>query len=355
MLERMTFGAMTTRLPLFFGAAILVVCMIQVVGLSLSISKTVLYFNELPAMSGDTSFTIKNNEPRKLTVRIRLVDWEDTADGRTLLSPAGSLSRSCAPWIQYDPHTFDLLPGEEKEIHVTIAVDASAIGTYWAAFLVDTPTDSTMSMESAIRARTQLLIKLYQTSLPAVTTGKITDVTVGGLNPLGVILRFANTGETLMQDVRATVTVQDRTGRTLGQISSDTLSVLPAHAIGIALSTSLYMQIPGVYLVTAVVDFGAEYLVAGQISFQVKPLLLTPIGVSTRPPQDLDGDGLYEDIDGDGRLTRDDLSLFETYLDDAGIVRNTRAFDYSNDGKIDQDDIDRLRGILARQAQISGD
>jgi PKD repeat protein len=354
MRERTKLGSVATRLSLFLGVAIIAICFAQVVGLSLSISKTVLQFDNLPGTTGDASFIIRNNDAHKVTVRIRLVDWEDTPDGRTLLSPANSLSRSCASWVRYTPQSFDLLPGQEEEIHVTMATATSASGTYWTAFLVDTPEDSTLAA-NGIRATTQFLIKLYQTSLPAATSGKIVDVTVAGLSPLGTTLRFVNTGETLMQDVRATATLQDRAGHKLEQKSSDPFSVLPDHAIDITLTTSIDMQIPGIYLVTAIVDFGADFVVAGQVSFQVKPLSLTPIGSSTDPPQDLDGNGLYEDVNGDGRLTDDDLSLFETHLNDACIVKNVRAFDYNNDGKIAQDDVDKLRSMLARQSQISGD
>lgn len=354
MRERTKLGSVAARLSLFFGVAVVAICIAQVIGLSLSISKTVLQFDNLPGTAGEASFIVRNNDAQQVAVRIRLVDWEDTPDGRTLLSPANSLSRSCASWVQYAPRSFDLLPGQEQEVHVTITATTYASGTYWAAFLVDTPENSTVAA-NGIRATAQFLIKLYQTSLPAATSGKIVDVKVAGLSPLGIALTFVNTGETLMQHVRATATLQDRAGHKLGQISSDPFSVLPDHSIDITLTTSIDMQIPGIYLVTGIVDFGADFVVAGQVSFQVKPLSLTPIGSSTNPPQDLDDDGLYEDINGDGRLTADDLSLFETHLDDSCIAKNVRAFDYNNDGKIAQDDVDELRNMLARQSQISGD
>lgn len=354
MLRRMPLRATVARLAACLGAAIIAVCLVQTVGLSVAISKSVLHFDAQPTGTQQASFTIENKEAQKLAVRIRLVDWDDTPDGRTLILPADTVAHSCASWIEYDPQTFDLSPGQKQEIRVTMNVPTSAVGTYWAAFLVDKPAEAGALLESGIRAKTQFLIKIYQTSLPAITSGKITKVAVDGLNPLGVTLKFNNTGKTLIQDVHATATLQDRTGRTLGDFSSNPFSVLPGRAVDITMPSSLYMQIPGVYLVTAVVDYGADYLVAGQVALQLKPLALFPIGASANTPTDIDGDGLYEDIDGDGKLTEGDLSLFTTHLDDACITRNVRAFDYSNDGRIGQDDVDLLRGMISRQAQIPG-
>jgi len=355
MLTRMSLRFIAARLAACLGAVILLVCLVQVAGECIAISKSVLYFDSQPGGTQEALLTIENNENQKLVVRIRLVDWDDTPDGRTLLLPTDTVARSCATWIRYTPQTFELLPGQKQEVHVTMSVPASAVGTYWAAFLVDNPTDPTTAEPGGIRAKTQFLIKIYQTSLPAATSGKIKRVVVDGLNPLGVTLEFTNTGQTRMQGVSATATLQDRAGRTLGDLSTAPFSVLPGHTIDIAMSSSLYMQISGVYLVTAVVDYGADFLVAGQVALQIRPLSLSPIGPSADTPTDLDGDGLYEDVDGDGKLTEADLSLLASNLDDTCITRNARAFDYSNDGRIGQEDVDLLRGMISRQTRDSGE
>lgn len=355
MLMRMPARFIATRLAACLGAVILVVCLVQIAGECVAISRSVLYFDSQPGGTQEALFTIENNESQRLVVRIRLVDWDDTPDGRTLLLPTDTVARSCATWIAYTPQIFELLPGQKQEVHVTMSVPASTVGTYWAAFLVDTPTDPTTAEPGGIRAKTQFLIKIYQASLPAATSGKIKRVVVDGLNPLGVTVEFTNTGETRMQGVSATATLQDRTGRTLGDLSCAPFSVLPGHTIDIAMSSSLYMQIPGVYLVTAVVDYGADFLVAGQVALQIKPLSLSPIGPSANTPSDLDRDGLYEDVDGDGTLTQADGDLLASNLDDICITRNARAFDYNNDGKITQDDVDLLQSMIYRQTRTSGD
>lgn len=67
--------------------------------------------------------------------------------------------------------------------------------------------------------------------------------------------------------------------------------------------------------------------------------VLEPIGDADAPPQDLTGDGLYEDINGDGELTEADTQLFYDYLDDPTIQENPERFDFNGDG---EDEIDLL-------------
>jgi hypothetical protein len=58
------------------------------------------------------------------------------------------------------------------------------------------------------------------------------------------------------------------------------------------------------------------------------------------PAGDLDGDGRYEDVDGDGTAGYDDVvALFETFGDP--VVR-TDAFDFNRNGRIDFDDLVHL-------------
>jgi hypothetical protein len=60
------------------------------------------------------------------------------------------------------------------------------------------------------------------------------------------------------------------------------------------------------------------------------------------PAQDLDGDGLYEDINGDGDVTVSDVQAFFTTRDSTVVQSNTAAFDFNGDGRITVSDIQSL-------------
>jgi beta-fructofuranosidase len=63
---------------------------------------------------------------------------------------------------------------------------------------------------------------------------------------------------------------------------------------------------------------------------------------SSLDPSDLDYDGVYEDVDGDGAVTYDDVvGLFE-YFEAPEIRRNGELFDFNGNGRLDFGDIVKL-------------
>jgi secreted PhoX family phosphatase len=58
-----------------------------------------------------------------------------------------------------------------------------------------------------------------------------------------------------------------------------------------------------------------------------------------RAPTDLDGDGRYEDVNGNGRLDYDDVVLLFEEFDSEAVRLNETAFDFNENGKLDFDDV----------------
>lgn len=324
---------------------LLAVCLWWVPAMSFTVSRTEFRLEVEPGNVEIFSFLVSNDEDKRVTATVFLVDWENTAEpeGVTLFFPPGTIARSCAPWIDHEPQALDLLPGEEQELRLTIDVPQGAAGTYWAALIIDTGLEARETTEGRIQVRRQFCIRIYQTSRPAAIKGEVSSLEVKGLNPLGVALEFRNTGEVLLDNVHGAVMLKDRSGVTVEEIRVSPFRVLPGYGAHVVVHSQWGLQRPGVYLLLAVLDFGADYLVAGQIPLRIRPLSLSPIGNTVGQPQDLDGDGLYEDIDGNGLFNIDDVKLFSSHLNDPPIVDNARAFDFNNDGAITQEDVECLR------------
>ena len=104
-----------------------------------------------------------------------------------------------------------------------------------------------------------------------------------------------------------------------------------------------------------IADIGIKAINAGESSLLVKRLVvwtdsgnrvvregpqvpvkvkLASIGRATKPPRDLNGDGLYEDINGDGELTQEDAFIFAFNLDAKYIRESRELFDFNWDGKV---------------------
>jgi hypothetical protein len=95
---------------------------------------------------------------------------------------------------------------------------------------------------------------------------------------------------------------------------------------------------PGTHQVRLTVDDddGARAGQTALVTVDPKPRPLRP---GTDAPSDLDGDGRYEDVDGDGSAGYDDVvTLFEAQLTgDVGTA--TGAFDFNDNGRADFDDV----------------
>lgn len=56
-------------------------------------------------------------------------------------------------------------------------------------------------------------------------------------------------------------------------------------------------------------------------------------------PTDPDGDGLYEDLNGNGRLDYDDVNVLFENIDADSVRLNEAAYDFNENGKLDYDDV----------------
>ncbi|MFC5970386.1 malectin domain-containing carbohydrate-binding protein [Halomarina salina] len=67
-----------------------------------------------------------------------------------------------------------------------------------------------------------------------------------------------------------------------------------------------------------------------------------PVGEFTSPPTDPDGDGVYEDVNGDGSFTVSDVQAFFQNFEDGVVQANEDAFDVNGDGSVTISDVQAL-------------
>ena len=67
------------------------------------------------------------------------------------------------------------------------------------------------------------------------------------------------------------------------------------------------------------------------------------------PARDLDGDGLLEDINGNGRFDFHDITTFFDNLTSDLVRSNSQAFDFDQNGRVDMGDPTELFAMLVRK------
>jgi outer membrane protein assembly factor BamB/PKD repeat protein len=167
-----------------------------------------------------------------------------------------------------------------------------------------------------------------------------------------------------------TLTVRDGDGSVLAETS---VKLPPATTVDGEQTTAyrqVDMQTPGItqgQTVSATVDptvsdldpeslthtSTVEAIVPGE--FKESPVQGPPI-FGNAPARDLDGDDLYEDIDGDGTLTVSDVQLLFENRNTAAIQSNAEMFNFDGDdaGEVTLDDVRALLKLLLEQHDATG-
>ncbi len=71
-----------------------------------------------------------------------------------------------------------------------------------------------------------------------------------------------------------------------------------------------------------------------------------PLTSSPGLPSDPDGNGLYEDLNGNGRTDFNDVVIYFNAMDWISQNQPVEAFDYNGNGRIDFNDLVFLTGTL---------
>ena len=224
----------------------------------------------------------KNMGEETVSIKISTKDFIKGLYGEERQVAPGTVKRGCANWIRISPQKLDLAPHETRTINFSMTVPMDGKGTYWGNILASQVSKPTLSKtikkgetSFQIFALQDMLIRVLE-NVPGTEQkkGVITDISVkdqktGGKATVEVI--FENQGNSLLK-CSGQVQILDENGETVRTIPleyghapftvyPDGRRVVYGH-IGGNLS-------PGDYLLLAIIDYGGEDLVAGEMEFEV--------------------------------------------------------------------------------------
>jgi hypothetical protein len=292
------------------------------------------------------SFIVRNelSEPERVT--IYLGDWDRDVTGENRFYPPGTVERSASFWVTVAPTSFVLSGGEVREISGVVRVPPEVQpGTYWSIVFVQGEPRLVPYQGVMVTVTRRIGIKIYVTIEPAEAKGILRAVEPKGLNPLWVLVKFANVGTRNLREVKGKLRVLDVQGNELVSLPIGPFPCLPGNERWVPVETNLRLS-PGTYLVLAELDYGGEAVLAMPVRLVIRPLALRPLEEGLGMPGDLDGDGFYEDLDGDGAFTENDLAVFGRNLTSPLVKANFRAFDFNNDGVVDENDLVALEKLF---------
>ncbi|HEU68855.1 MAG TPA: hypothetical protein ENN53_06560 [Candidatus Acetothermia bacterium] len=295
------------------------------------------------------SFVVRNETEVPETFTVYVGDWDRDELGGNRFYPPGTLPSSLSPWLSVTPSSFTLGPGAAREVQGTVTVpSAVGVGAYWGIVFVHGEPRPVEHQGTTVMVAKRIGIKVYATVGSPRPQGDVRRVEFRGLNPLWLVVEFANSGRANLREVQVGVEVYDAQGTLLAEVKPDPVPTLPGGVRWVVAETGLRLG-PGTYLAVVKVDVGGPEILAAQAALRVRPLALVPLAGGSLP-RDLDGDGLYEDINGDGVFDEGDVALFRELWGSAAVQGNARAFDFDNSGRVDEEDVKALEELLGARS-----
>jgi len=231
--------------------------------------------------TGTASIRISNNGEKPVSVKVYQNDFMVDPINQDIILPPGENKRGCAQWISISPSNLDLGPKEKKNVRLTLTVPEDARGTYWAFIFVEQSSKPTPVMKSKegydikIHVKPRWGVRIHE-NVPGTEDkkGRITDINVMPQtveSRMKVSVEFENTGNTLLR-CNGRVEIRDAEGNDIETVqigSNGRFSTYPdcKRLVSGILSKKLS---PGDYIALAIVDYGGEELVAGEMEFEVK-------------------------------------------------------------------------------------
>jgi hypothetical protein len=233
--------------------------------------------HENMAQTGETYrgvIQIQNAGKSERSVRVYQRDYWFSYTGESKHDDAGTMVRSNADWINYNPEIMTLDSSEVATINfeVKIPESDSLKGTYWSVIMVEgiTPPDTSqiesgVRINTAIRYAVQIITNIGNTGVSDMQFLGLELTRQNDQNMLYVAVE--NTGERILKP-EMNLELFDESGNSVGVITSDQRKTLP----GTSIMSSLVLKgiKPGNYKGVLVADCGEDRLYGTNLSLEVE-------------------------------------------------------------------------------------
>jgi len=265
--------------------ALLSVCVLAALGFvtsqsAVEVSPPVLLHEGGLAAPVVSAFNVKNPTGAPLLVRVSLADWHYLANGTPNYLEPGSLPRSLAPFVTFNPAEVLLEPGAASEVRYTVELPATAEpGSYWGVLFMEAEDPDPVPGFTLARFSVRVGHVVYVNVPPMAPDGQI--VGIFGEPPTApddaytLQIQYANTGNAV-QRLDGYVELRDGQGQVLFHEELPPLVSLPGDVVGRTFSVYGPLE-PGNYTALVVYNYGDETIdVAADYPFALEQALLEP-------------------------------------------------------------------------------
>jgi hypothetical protein len=232
--------------------------------------------HENQAQPGDSyrgTIQIQNASEKMKSVRIYQRDYWFSYTGESKHDPAGTMERSNADWISFNPELLNLGPNETTEVtfEVTVPQDSLA-GTFWSVIMVEgiIPPDTTnyssgVTINTAIRYAVQVVTNIGETGTSDI---QFLGMELGKEEETNLLyVALENTGERMLRPELA-LELFDDSGNSLGVLKAERRKTFPGTSVMITLRLEGIK--PGNYNGVLVADCNDDHVFGTNVSFEIE-------------------------------------------------------------------------------------
>lgn len=217
---------------------------------------------------------IQNTAKNSKSARIYLRDYWFSYNGESKHDPAGTVERSNAGWITFNPEfvTLDTSETATIDFEVKIPETDSLRGTYWSVLMVEgiTTPDTTnlnlgVKINTAIRYAIQIVTNIGNTGKSDLQFLNLELVKENGINFLDVAVE--NIGERILKP-EISLELFDESGNSSGIIKSDRRKTYP----GTSIKSTLVLEAikPGNYNGVLLADCDADHVFGTNLTLEIE-------------------------------------------------------------------------------------
>ncbi|HAF71041.1 MAG: hypothetical protein XD60_1249 [Acetothermia bacterium 64_32] len=247
---------------------------------AISVAPLVAWVELGPGGDYSGSFTVSNLGQEVTTLNIALCDFTLTETGGFITLDPGTLGeRSLSPYLRYSPERLTLEPGEAREVSYSFTLPPEATGPHWVALVVTPEATQEVEVEAEGGEGLGLTVQIeasYAFTLiqrppnPPTPAGQVVKMEVKGATAedgsrqVMVAVAFQNLVEDVLR-CKVYFEIRDAQGTTIASYEMPEERVVLPGALRVFTHTFEGLEMPpGEYLILGVVDFGGDYLAAGQ-------------------------------------------------------------------------------------------
>lgn len=151
----------------FFCLFMILILSEAVLAQDFEIAPVRLDFNAEPGENQTKVINITNHSNKKASFIVAISDFLLGSDGKRQMMPPNTTRRSAANWLNINPSFFELNPGEQLPVQVTILVPGDEYGAVWAMLYVQptkeqTSWDADKNLGAGVMVSGRIGVTVYQ-------------------------------------------------------------------------------------------------------------------------------------------------------------------------------------------------